>query len=81
MLDTIASYNGCVSVIETAEWASAEDINEKSGMLEETLVDIYGSKVYFDGYYESYTEPGEATFPNDKTGNGSYGELKPLEKA
>ncbi|MBO5415308.1 MAG: hypothetical protein J6A83_01600 [Clostridia bacterium] len=80
MLDTIASYHGCVSIVETSEWATAEDINEKSEMLEKTLVDIYGEKVYFDGYYEKYTAPDVSTFPNDKTGNGSYGELKPMEK-
>lgn len=80
MIDTITAFHGVVSAIDTTKWATAANVNVKALLLEELLVDTYGEKVYFDGYYEEYSDPQTPGIPNDKTNDGSFGELKPMEK-
>ncbi len=79
-LETITRFYGAVSTVDTAEWATVEDKDELALLIEELLVEKYGEKVFFDGYYEKYALPSESVLPNDNTNNGSFGELKPMDK-
>lgn len=81
MLDTITAYYGAISTLDTEEWTTAKNADEKALKLEAYLVNIYGEKVFFEGYYDEYAEPGDTSLSTDKTNNNSFGELKPMQPA
>jgi hypothetical protein len=76
-LETISTYHGIVSILDTAEW-SVTDASASSDKLSEFLVATYGEKIFFDGLYDEYNEPDASLFPGNKEEEPEFGPLNPM---
>ncbi len=76
-LETISTYHGIVSILDTTEW-SVTDASVSSDKLSEFLVATYGEKIFFDGLYDEYNEPDASLFPGNKEEEPEFGPLNPM---
>ncbi len=76
-LQTISTYYGTVSILDTTEW-SVSDASVSSDKLSEFLVTTYGETMFFEGLYDKYTNPEAPVFPNNGGEEPSFGPLNPM---
>ena len=73
-LESMVGIYGCVEMLDSDSWKSLAS-EEAFKLLSDMLVEAYGEKVFFDGYYASYNEPAGDLFPTDKKEDDTYGDL------